>query len=255
MDQRGNAKSLARGERAAHIKGRAHEFTPEQAREAGRKGGGRSQDRRHMATIGRKGGEAVSGDRLTWPRSVAKAERRVSEDRQHMADIGREGGQSVSGDRAHMAEIGREGGHRRQSQRPDDRRRRRRGPRSTRRSGRPSSQPSPPLRDPRLDGRTDEWSSGLVVVIGGGGIPAPLPTMSDDDDLVSVIESTEATLAERIAAAHALAALGNPEAALLPRIESPSPARPRRSIAIRSRCGLLGVHRRERLPREALVER
>jgi general stress protein YciG len=106
----------SKGGKAAHIKGRAHEFTPEQAREAGRKGGQAvSRDRLHMARIGRKGGEAVSGDRAHMARIGRKGGAAVSEDRQHMAEIGREGGQSVSGDRAHMAEIGREGGHRRQA--------------------------------------------------------------------------------------------------------------------------------------------
>ena len=75
MDQERQRQIASKGGKAAHIKGRAHEFTPEQAREAGRKGGQAvSQDRRHMAKIGRKGGEAVSGDR------------------QHMAEIGRKGG-------------------------------------------------------------------------------------------------------------------------------------------------------------------
>ena len=45
------------GGKAAHAKGTAHRFTPEEAREAGRKGGTAvSRDRAHMASIGRKGG-------------------------------------------------------------------------------------------------------------------------------------------------------------------------------------------------------
>jgi general stress protein YciG len=120
MDQERQRQIASKGGKAAHVKGRAHEFTPEQAREAGRKGGQAvSQDRRHMARIGRKGGEAVSGDRVHMAEIGRKGGAAVSEDRQHMAEIGREGGQSVSGDRAHMAEIGREGGHRRQSHRSD----------------------------------------------------------------------------------------------------------------------------------------
>ena len=44
---------------AAHAQKRAHEFTSQEAREAGRKGGEVvSRDREHMAEIGRKGGEA-----------------------------------------------------------------------------------------------------------------------------------------------------------------------------------------------------
>lgn len=47
----------SKGGRAAHAKGTAHEFTSEEAREAGRKGGQKvSQNREHMATIGAKGG-------------------------------------------------------------------------------------------------------------------------------------------------------------------------------------------------------
>lgn len=47
----------SKGGKAAHALGVAHEFTVEEAREAGRKGGRIiSQDRLHMAAIGRKGG-------------------------------------------------------------------------------------------------------------------------------------------------------------------------------------------------------
>ncbi|WP_420829542.1 KGG domain-containing protein [Nannocystis pusilla] len=50
------------GGRTAHEKGTAHEFTSEEAREAGRKGGEAvSQDREHMAEIGAKGGQASHG--------------------------------------------------------------------------------------------------------------------------------------------------------------------------------------------------
>ena len=46
------------GGRAAHELGHTHKFTSEEARAAGRKGGGVvSQDRAHMAAIGRKGGQ------------------------------------------------------------------------------------------------------------------------------------------------------------------------------------------------------
>lgn len=47
------------GGKSAHAQGRAHEFTPEEAKAAGRKGGEKvSRDREHMAEIGRKGGRA-----------------------------------------------------------------------------------------------------------------------------------------------------------------------------------------------------
>jgi general stress protein YciG len=47
----------SKGGRAAHQKGTAHEFSSDEAREAGRKGGQAvSRNREHMAAIGRKGG-------------------------------------------------------------------------------------------------------------------------------------------------------------------------------------------------------
>ena len=93
MNEDRQRQIASKGGRAAHEKGTAHEFTKDEARAAGKKGGEAvSQNRRHMADIGRKGGE------------------RVSQDREHMAQIGRKGGEAVSGDRQHMAEIGRRGG-------------------------------------------------------------------------------------------------------------------------------------------------
>jgi general stress protein YciG len=57
---RGKQKEIAsKGGKAAHAKGTAHEFDSGEAREAGRKGGlAVSQNREHMAKIGRRGGEA-----------------------------------------------------------------------------------------------------------------------------------------------------------------------------------------------------
>src|SRR6476620_10153613 len=63
-------REIARkGGRAAHEKGTAHEFTTDEARAAGRKGGERvSADRRHMAEIGRLGGRSSAGRRAARPR-------------------------------------------------------------------------------------------------------------------------------------------------------------------------------------------
>ena len=62
MDEDKQREIASKGGKAAHEKGTAHEFTPEEAREAGRKGGEVvSQDREHMAEIGRKGGEESHG--------------------------------------------------------------------------------------------------------------------------------------------------------------------------------------------------
>ena len=59
MDPERQREIASKGGRAAHEKGTAHQFTPDEARQAGRKGGGAvSQDRQHMAEIGRIGGQA-----------------------------------------------------------------------------------------------------------------------------------------------------------------------------------------------------
>src|SRR2546423_951797 len=56
-------REIAReGGRASHEKRSAHEFSPDEARGAGRKGGEAvSSDREHMSEIGRKGGEHSHG--------------------------------------------------------------------------------------------------------------------------------------------------------------------------------------------------
>jgi general stress protein YciG len=49
----------SKGGKTAHEQGRAHEFSSDEAREAGRQGGlVASRDREHMAEIGRKGGKS-----------------------------------------------------------------------------------------------------------------------------------------------------------------------------------------------------
>lgn len=58
MDAAKQREIASRGGRAAHAKGTAHEFSSDEARAAGRKGGQTvSQNREHMAAIGRRGGE------------------------------------------------------------------------------------------------------------------------------------------------------------------------------------------------------
>ncbi|KYF72617.1 hypothetical protein BE15_44670 [Sorangium cellulosum] len=77
MDEKQQRAIASMGGKAAHQKGTAHEFSSEEARAAGRKGGAAvSQNREHMAAIGRKGGAAVS------------------QNRSHMAQIGRKGGEA-----------------------------------------------------------------------------------------------------------------------------------------------------------------
>ncbi|HEX7810238.1 MAG TPA: KGG domain-containing protein, partial [Thermoanaerobaculia bacterium] len=53
MDPSKQKEIASKGGRAAHAKGTAHEFTSDEARVAGRKGGEAvSRDRAHMAAIG-----------------------------------------------------------------------------------------------------------------------------------------------------------------------------------------------------------
>lgn len=58
MDEDKQREIASKGGKAAHEKGTAHEFSSEEAKEAGSKGGeATSQDREHMAEIGREGGK------------------------------------------------------------------------------------------------------------------------------------------------------------------------------------------------------
>src|SRR5438309_8916963 len=59
MDPAKQREIASKGGRAAHAKGTAHEFTSDEARVAGRKGGEAvSRDRAHMSAIGREGGHS-----------------------------------------------------------------------------------------------------------------------------------------------------------------------------------------------------
>ena len=68
-------REIARkGGRAAHEKGSAHEFSTDEAREAGRKGGERvSSDRARMAEIGRRGGLISAARRASRTKPGADA--------------------------------------------------------------------------------------------------------------------------------------------------------------------------------------
>src|SRR5690349_6196837 len=64
MDAHRQREIARKGGRAAHEKGKAHEFTAEEARAAGRKGGEKvSVNRKHMAEIGRRGGRSSAARR------------------------------------------------------------------------------------------------------------------------------------------------------------------------------------------------
>src|SRR2546421_2831797 len=66
MDAAKQKEIASKGGRAAHAKGTAHEFTSDEARVAGRKGGEAvSRDRAHMSEIGREGGHSRGRARQT----------------------------------------------------------------------------------------------------------------------------------------------------------------------------------------------
>lgn len=55
MDEHRRREVASLGGRIAHARGRAHRFTPEEARKAGQKGGSQiSRNRKHMAELGRR---------------------------------------------------------------------------------------------------------------------------------------------------------------------------------------------------------
>ncbi len=89
MDPERQREIASKGGRAAHAKGTAHEWSRDEARRAGHKGGVVvSRDREHMSHIGREGGEARS--RLTAEsRANGQSPRRFVE-RQAGVAIGQE---------------------------------------------------------------------------------------------------------------------------------------------------------------------
>ncbi len=90
MDAEKRHEICSAGGRAAHALGRAHEWTVEEAKQAGSKGGKALLEKRgpdYFRELGKKGGAAVS------------------KDREHMADIGRKGGQKVAETPGWMSEL------------------------------------------------------------------------------------------------------------------------------------------------------
>jgi uncharacterized protein len=78
MDPEKQREIARAGGKAAHQKGRAHEFSSDEAREAGRKGGQAvSQNREHMSRIGAKGGRASRGRRSATPTPQQEQAERV----------------------------------------------------------------------------------------------------------------------------------------------------------------------------------
>ena len=78
MDPTRQREIASKGGRAAHEKGTAHEWSSDEARNAGRKGGVTvSRDRAHMAAIGREGGESRSAAAREARMDGRNAEREV----------------------------------------------------------------------------------------------------------------------------------------------------------------------------------
>lgn len=85
MDEERQRAIASKGGRAAHQAGTAHEFSPQEAREAGRRGGvAVSRNRQHMAEIGRRGGQHSHSSRANA--AVAEAGREAPHD--HIQDAG-----------------------------------------------------------------------------------------------------------------------------------------------------------------------
>jgi general stress protein YciG len=85
----------SKGGRAAHEKGTAHEWTAEEARQAGRKGGETvSRDRAHMAAIGREGGGARGARNRRDAQQQEQGGEAGNEGREGMSASGREAGGS-----------------------------------------------------------------------------------------------------------------------------------------------------------------
>jgi len=62
LDAERQREIASKGGKAAHAKGTAHQFTPEEARAAGSKGG-KTHSREHLAEIGRMGARAKARNR------------------------------------------------------------------------------------------------------------------------------------------------------------------------------------------------
>jgi general stress protein YciG len=65
MDRAKQKEIASKGGKAAHAKGTAHEWTSEEAREAGRKGGMASHRRRKQMMEGEGGQSSESGEDIT----------------------------------------------------------------------------------------------------------------------------------------------------------------------------------------------
>jgi general stress protein YciG len=94
MDRRKQREIARKGGMAAHRKGVAHEFTAEEARNAGRKGGQNvSMNRSHMIEIGRLGGRRSAErrrNRMSQVGGGTPAVSQIGEEESSMAAVGAE---------------------------------------------------------------------------------------------------------------------------------------------------------------------
>ena len=92
MDANRQREIASKGGRAAHAKGTAHEWTSDEARVAGRKGGEVvSRDRAHMAAIGREGGESRGAKNRGRQGAGAGSSGAAYSDRESPVEVSREG--------------------------------------------------------------------------------------------------------------------------------------------------------------------
>ena len=96
MDPSRQRDIASKGGKAAHAKGTAHEWTADEARRAGRKGGEVvSRDRAHMEAIGRAGGEARGRARQMQAQQGQNGTPRF-QDRETAVSVSREGFPSIT---------------------------------------------------------------------------------------------------------------------------------------------------------------
>jgi general stress protein YciG len=119
MDPSKQREIASKGGRAAHAKGTAHEFTSDEARVAGRKGGEAvSRDRAHMSAIGREGGHSRGAraranttgqggaDVVRNPNTEQSFERQVTNERSGFESHGQDRGSSHGDQRRNDSDRG-----------------------------------------------------------------------------------------------------------------------------------------------------
>ena len=116
MDVGRQREIASKGGRAAHQKGTAHEWTSDEARVAGRKGGEVvSRDRAHMAAIGREGGESRGARNRRRQTGASRGSEATSggaySDRESPVEVSREGvaGSQSSGSRTSRDDLSDDG--------------------------------------------------------------------------------------------------------------------------------------------------